>query len=80
MFTIMDTKTNKDINKTGTILPLVVRTFFSDIVKDDGNVIVAVCDLCKPRRQLIRGQHKVPSNFSKHVKVCTFAISITLSF
>ena len=66
-----------EIKKTETVLPIVVRTFFTDIVEDDGNVIVAARDLCKPRRQLIRGQHKVPSNFTKHVKVCTLAISIT---
>lgn len=51
------------------VLPLVVKTYFTAIIKDDGNFIDAVCDLCKPGKKVIRGQYKAPSNFSKHIKV-----------
>ncbi|XP_033028623.1 deoxyribonuclease-1-like 1 isoform X1 [Lacerta agilis] len=49
-------------------LPIVVRTYFSEVVEDDGNFIQAVCSLCRHKRKTIRGQHKAPSNFTKHVQ------------
>lgn len=56
-------------------LPLVVRTYFPEVVKNDGNIIEAVCSLCKPKKTIIRGQYKAPSNFSKHIQVCMYTIS-----
>nr|XP_028567574.1 uncharacterized protein LOC114587471 isoform X2 [Podarcis muralis] len=50
-------------------LPIVVRTYFSEVVEDDGNFIQAVCSLCRHKRKTIRGQHKAPSNFTKHVQI-----------
>ncbi|XP_062975027.1 uncharacterized protein LOC134393928 [Elgaria multicarinata webbii] len=49
-------------------LPIVVRTYFSEVIEDDGNFIQAVCSLCRHKRKTIRGQHKAPSNFTKHVQ------------
>ena len=52
-------------------LPIVVQTFF-EVKEDDGNFISAFCKLCKPSplpRKPIRGQYKVPSNFTKHISI-----------
>jgi hypothetical protein len=48
--------------------PTVVQVFFT-VEKDDGNFIDAICNLCKPLKNVIRGQFKTPSNFTKHIKV-----------
>ena len=50
-------------------LRLVVRKYFIDILKDDGENIEARCSLCKPKNNIIRGQYRAPSNFTKHIKV-----------
>ena len=55
--------------KVNQVLPLVVRTYFSEIVSDDGDNIEALCSLCMPKKKSIRGQHKAPSNFTKHIQV-----------
>lgn len=55
-------------------IPTVVDLYFT-IQKDDGNFIDGLCNLCKPLIKSIRGQHKVPSNFTKHIKVSLFRVS-----
>jgi hypothetical protein len=56
-------------NTSSLPLPLVVRSYFQDIVNDDGDNIEAVCSLCKPKKNVIKGQYKAPSNFTKHIQV-----------
>ena len=47
-----------ETSKINKVLPLVVRTFFSEIVSDNGDIIEAKCSLCKPKKNVICGQHK----------------------
>ena len=42
-------------NTSSLPLPLVVRSYFQDIVNDDGDNIEAVCSLCKPKKYVIKG-------------------------
>jgi hypothetical protein len=56
-------------SSSNSTFPLVVRSYFTDIIRDDGNFIEALCSLCKPKKNIIHGQHKAPSNFTKHIQV-----------
>jgi hypothetical protein len=59
----------KAVGNKASSLPLVVRSYFQEVVKDDGDTIEAICNLCKPKKNVIRGQYKAPSNFTKHIQV-----------
>ncbi len=37
-------------------LPIVLRLFFTEKIKDDGNFVTACCNLCKPLKNSVRGQ------------------------
>jgi len=70
----MDNDTNVNAELAGNRNKLPLKTYFSEIEKDDGNFLVALCGLCKPAKKPIRGQYKAPSNFSKHTLLHSLAI------
>jgi hypothetical protein len=64
-----DKESENESESENKALPTIVRVFFNDIIRDDGDFIEANCSLCKPIKRAIRGQYKAPSNFKKHISV-----------